>query len=83
MRLLILFCFLVAAVRSFAADSNPITREDVQAAETLLGLEFSDAKDDMMLPGLKEQLDNFNTIRKFPLSNSVPPALLFTGFPPE
>ena len=81
MRLLILFCFLVAAVRSFAADSNPITREDVQAAETLLGLEFSDAKDDMMLPGLKEQLDNFNTIRKFPLSNSVPPALLFNPIP--
>src|SRR5204863_8007984 len=82
MRLRILISLLlVTATRSFAADSSPITREDVHAAETLLGLEFSETKEDMMLPGLKEQLDNYLAIRKFPLSNSVPPAMMFNPIP--
>src|SRR5437588_6947191 len=81
MRVPILLCISLTAARIYGADSNPITREDVQGAETLLGLEFSEAKEDMLLPGLKEQLDNYAAIRKFPLSNSVPPALLFNPIP--
>src|SRR3954451_7079236 len=79
----VLGCMFLGATRSSAADANanPITREDVQAAEALFGLEFSEAKEDMLLPGLKEQLDNYLTIRKFPLSNSVPPALSFNPVP--
>src|SRR5256714_13930714 len=74
---------LTSTARSVAADtnSNPITREDVAGAEALIGLEFSDEKEDMMLPGLKEQLDNYLAIRKFPLSNSVPPAMMFNPIP--
>jgi Asp-tRNA(Asn)/Glu-tRNA(Gln) amidotransferase A subunit family amidase len=62
---------------------NPtnLTRADVSSAEKLIGLDFSDEKIDMMLSGLKEQLANFETIRKFPLSNSVPPALMFNPIP--
>src|SRR6266850_1210423 len=62
---------------------NPtnLTRADLSSAEKLIGLDFSDEKIDMMLPGLKEQLANFETIRKFPLSNSVPPALMFNPIP--
>jgi Asp-tRNA(Asn)/Glu-tRNA(Gln) amidotransferase A subunit family amidase len=76
-------CLILAATRNWAADTNtnPITREDVRAAEALFGIEFSEAKEDMLLPGLKEQLDNYLTIRKFPLSNSVPPALSFNPVP--
>lgn len=81
----ILFCFaaLLSASRIFAAatNTNPITREDVAGAEAIIGLEFSDEKEDMMLPGLKEQLDNYQAIRKFPLSNGVPPALMFNPIP--
>ncbi|MDB6112806.1 MAG: Amidase, partial [Pedosphaera sp.] len=62
-------------------NTNPITREAVIDAEKLLGLHFSDAKNDLMLPGLKDQLDNFETIRKFPLSNAIPSALLFNPIP--
>src|SRR2546425_3914519 len=35
----------------------------------------------MMLPGLREQLANFAALRKFSLSNSVPPAVLFNPLP--
>ena len=62
-------------------NTNPITREAVIDAEKLLGLHFSDDKNDLMLPGLKDQLDNFEAIRKFPLSNAIPSALLFNPIP--
>src|SRR5260221_5554619 len=77
-----LLAFLTAA-RALGADpnANPLTREDIAGAEALIGLDFSDKKEDMMLPGLKEQLENFQAIRKFPLSNAVPPALLFNPIP--
>jgi Asp-tRNA(Asn)/Glu-tRNA(Gln) amidotransferase A subunit family amidase len=71
----------LATSASAQTNTNPITREMVQSAEALAGLEFSESKIDMMLPGLKEQLDNFEVLHKFPLSNSVPPALLFNPIP--
>lgn len=62
-------------------NTNLITREIVRGTEKLVGLDFPDQKLDQMLPGLKEQLDNFEAMRRFPLSNSVPPALQFNPLP--
>ena len=62
-------------------NTNPITREVVVQAEKLIGLDFSDPKIDLALPGLKEQLDNFEAMRRFPLSNRVPPAMQFNPLP--
>jgi len=60
---------------------NPITKEMVAAAGKLIGLEFTDVERDSMLDGLKEQLDDYESIRKIPLDNSVPPAILFNPIP--
>jgi Asp-tRNA(Asn)/Glu-tRNA(Gln) amidotransferase A subunit family amidase len=60
---------------------NPISRDVVTAAEKIIGLEFSDAKSDSMLDGLKDQLDNYQNIRKVSLANRVPPAILFNPIP--
>ena len=62
-------------------NPNPITRQVVVDAEKLLGLDFSDAKIDMMLPDLKEQLGRFEALHRFAFSNDVPPALLFNPIP--
>jgi Asp-tRNA(Asn)/Glu-tRNA(Gln) amidotransferase A subunit family amidase len=62
-------------------SSNPITREMVTNAEKIIGLNFSDAKRDSMLDGLKDQLSNYENIRNISLSNSVPPAILFNPIP--
>lgn len=80
---LLLAFVMVNRATAFAAETNanPVTREDVAGAEALIGLDFSDRKEDMMLPGLKEQLENYLAIRKFPLSNSVPPAMTFNPIP--
>ncbi len=72
---------LAAASAPGGVGPNVITREAVSGAEKLIGLDFSDAKRDLMLPGLKEQLENFQSLRKFPLSNAVPPAILFNPIP--
>lgn len=62
-------------------NTNTITRETVAEAEKLIGLDFSDSKMDMLVSGLKNQLTDFEAMRKFPLSNSVPPAMQFNPIP--
>ena len=62
-------------------NTDSVSREAVISAEKLLGIEIPENKIEMMLPGLREQLANFAALRKFPLSNSVPPAVLFNPLP--
>jgi len=75
---LILFLFVSF---SWAQTNDPISRDAVRAAEALVGLDFSEEKLDLMLPGLKEQLADYEAMRRFPLSNGVPPAMLFNPLP--
>ena len=62
-------------------NTNPITREAVLEAEKLIGLNFSDAKLDLMLPDLRDQEARFEALHRFAFSNEVPPALLFNPIP--
>ncbi|NOX38730.1 MAG: amidase [Calditrichaeota bacterium] len=61
----------------------PITREMVAAAEQIIGLEFTDAERDSLLPDLEEHRKRYQEIRKVALNNAVPPALLFNPIPPN
>src|ERR1051325_8691788 len=63
------------------SSTNDLSREAVFKAQELIGLDFSQAKIDLMLSGLREQLGNFEVLRRFPLSNSVPPAFGFNPVP--
>jgi Asp-tRNA(Asn)/Glu-tRNA(Gln) amidotransferase A subunit family amidase len=76
-----LICLLYPAAVGAQTNTNPITRDQVTEAEKLVGLDFSNAKIDLMLPGLKEHLEHFQALHKFPFSNSIPPALLFNPIP--
>jgi len=77
----LLIACLATAVAFGQTNTNSITREMVVSAEKLMGLEFSDGELDLMLPGLKGQLDDYEALRRFPLSNSVPPAVQFNPLP--
>lgn len=61
--------------------TNLISRETVRHAGELVGLNFSDTNLDLMLPGLRTQLANFEALRKIDLDNGIPPALLFNPIP--
>jgi len=83
--------FLAAPALAEEAPPQPqkpriVKREEVTAAESLIGLRFDDAKRDQMLSGLDEQLGHYQKLRKVPLPNNVAPALYFnplpTGFKP-
>ena len=80
-RLAILVWLFPAIVLRAQTNANSITLETVVQSEKLIGLDFSDAKNNMLLPGLRQQLRTLEDIRSFPLSNSVPSALLFNPLP--
>lgn len=71
----------LAHAASGQTNNGAITVQDALAAQKLFGLEFSDAKIELMLRGLNDQLESYAALRQFPLSNSVPPALQFNPVP--
>jgi Asp-tRNA(Asn)/Glu-tRNA(Gln) amidotransferase A subunit family amidase len=82
MRLPTLAAFLLTTCLPVLGQTNSVlTRPGVAEAQRLFGLEFSDPKLDLMLPGLKEQRDNYEVLRRIPLSNGIPPALEFNPLP--
>jgi len=78
--LLLLGC-LLAGVAFGQTNNGPLTRETVAQAQRLIGLNFSERQLDQLLPGLSAQLGNYEAMRRFPLSNGVPPALQFNPLP--
>lgn len=58
-----------------------VTKNAVAAAETLIGLSFTEAKRDSMLDELNEQLTAYLALRQISLPNSIPPAMLFNPIP--
>ena len=78
---LFLVGYLIAGSAVGQTNTNLITREMVEQADGLIGIEFSGAETELMLPGWKEQRRNYEDMRQFPLSNSVPPAMQFNPLP--
>lgn len=76
---------LLAAFVSLQAQE--IDKDDIQSAQKIIGIEFTEAERDSMLDDLKDQLKNYTVIRQMNLKNSVMPSLLFNpipqGFKPE
>lgn len=59
----------------------PVKKEQVAAAEKLIGLQFSDAQRDSMLNDLNDNLKSYQKLREVDLPNSIPPALNFNPLP--
>ena len=58
-------------------EGGPITKQMLAESEKLAGLEFSDEEREPMLEDVNETLSAIETLRTFPIDNSVSPALLF------
>src|SRR5262245_45037398 len=76
----IILVFCVLSYAATRAQSN-LTHDAAIGAETVIGLSFSSNKIERLLPGLRDQLRKYEEIRKFPLSNSIPPAMTFNPIP--
>jgi Asp-tRNA(Asn)/Glu-tRNA(Gln) amidotransferase A subunit family amidase len=79
----LVFILQVALTLCANAETNKsaITSNTVLSAQKLFELDFSDTKVEMMLPGLNDQLVNYEVMRKFSLSNGIPPAIQFNPLP--
>jgi Asp-tRNA(Asn)/Glu-tRNA(Gln) amidotransferase A subunit family amidase len=62
-------------------DREPITGGHIRNAEQILGLAFSDAERDSMIDGLENQRVSYQALRRVPLKNETPPAILFNPIP--
>lgn len=61
--------------------AGEITPPVIDAAADLIGLSFSPAEKDSMIATLENQRNNFETLRKTKLENSVAPSLIFNPLP--
>ncbi len=75
---ILLFASLTTNHKTF---SQTIGKENIIAAEKIIGLEFTDAERDSMIDYLDEQLGNYKKIREIHLNNDIPPAILFNPIP--
>ena len=59
-----------------------ITRDQVNAAAAIIGLEMTESEIDLLLPDLEEAREGYVRNREIPLPNEVVPSLLFNPLPP-
>jgi Asp-tRNA(Asn)/Glu-tRNA(Gln) amidotransferase A subunit family amidase len=73
----------MAADRLWAAavENGAVTAADLAHAETLAGLEFTEAERELMLEGVNDLKADYAALREVPLPNSVSPALHFDPRP--
>ena len=79
-----LYLFIICAVIfTFlpACEEAPISRADLDKAEKITGLEFTDSEKDTMLLDLIENLDSYAALREVEIPNSEFPSVLFNPIP--
>ena len=77
---------IIVSIMIFAfikSDFQEIVLKDIGLAQKTIGLNFNTAELDSMLDGLNGRLKVYEEIREYPLSNDIPPALIFNPIPPD
>lgn len=77
-----LVSFLMGALFIKAAEDYKITKQIIESAEKIIGLEFTEAERDSMIDGLNSNLKNYQNIRKTAIPDDVIPAVQFNLIPP-
>jgi Asp-tRNA(Asn)/Glu-tRNA(Gln) amidotransferase A subunit family amidase len=72
---------LLPLTASRAADSAPVTSETIEAAEKVIGLQFTPAEREMMTGELAKTLRTYETLRKETFPNALSPAFVFNPLP--
>jgi Asp-tRNA(Asn)/Glu-tRNA(Gln) amidotransferase A subunit family amidase len=78
---------MIAARVDFASDaaaqqqppqvSQKVSKEQLHAAETLIGIELTDAQEAMALQGVNQNLNRYETLRKLDIPLDTEPAIAF------
>lgn len=73
--------FFIICFGFINSNAQNITKENIENAEKLIGLSFTEAERDSMLGLLGEQFVNYQKIHAFELNNNVPPSIMFNPIP--
>ena len=73
--------FLIICFGFINSIAQNITKENIENAEKIIGLNFNDAERDSMLSLLEEQFGNYQKIHAFELNNNVSPSIMFNPIP--
>jgi len=65
------------------SDTPGIVIQDLQHAEKIIGLNFTIKEQELMLDGLSDMQKAYKAIREYPLTNDIPPSLIFNPVPPD
>ena len=77
---IVLTAFFAGWVSGVIAE-GAITREMIAGAGKIIGLSFTEAKQDSLIDGLADQLKSYETMRKYKLTNDVSPAVQLNPIP--
>ncbi|MBK7632007.1 MAG: amidase [Ignavibacteriales bacterium] len=79
------YCLFILAtiffITQLSLNAQGVSKENIENAEKIIDLHFTDAERDSMLSSLEEQKGNYKRIRDVELDNSVMPSLLFNPIP--
>lgn len=74
-------CLFLGAFIGQKLENQPITTNVIHHAQSLLGLEFTEAEADSMLFDVTDNRRNFEEIRKVSINNEIAPAVVFNPLP--
>ena len=62
-------------------EAGPVSKEDLDAAERIMGLEFTDEEDEMLLRNVNRNLRTYESLREMDIPLDTEPALTFDPRP--
>ncbi|MDQ1351002.1 MAG: hypothetical protein QG657_1304 [Acidobacteriota bacterium] len=75
--------FFILLVISVAINFLFLSRGwEIKVAAKEIGIDFTPAEIKLMMEDVRENLESYRTLRKFPLDNGTPPAIYFNPIPP-
>jgi len=76
-----LLCVMAGLFIGAGGDKPDVKKEEISAAEKIIGLEFTEVERDSMRQDLIDNLESYLKLRGVDIANSVPPVLQFNPIP--
>ncbi len=66
------YLFLLIFISNYSLAQDSITIKDINAAEKIISVQFTEAKEDSLSGGLRDRSKEYDKMHRFSLDNSVP-----------
>lgn len=80
---MVIIIFSILIFSFIKSDTPGIVVKDLLHAQKIIGLNFTLQEQDSMLGDLNDRLKAYKALRDYPLTNNIPPSLIFNPVPPD